>query len=133
MLEARAIREERPPHNRNRRHLPRLGFVKMNPRSTLPRLAVTHRLGTDRSLYVGPFPNLHQARRAQKALARVFGLHTRVGDPLPKDVSQYRERVEVFRAFVEGAAARSTWASCRPTTAPRSTTSSIASGRSAPC
>jgi DNA polymerase III epsilon subunit family exonuclease len=102
LLEARAIRDERPPHNRNRRHLPRLGFLKLNPRSHVPRLAATHRLGTDRSLYVGPFPNLHQARKAQKALARVFGLHTRVGDPLPKDVSQYRERVEVFRAFVEG-------------------------------
>jgi len=102
LLEARAIRDERPPHNRNRRHLPRLGFLKLNPRSHVPRLAATHRLGTDRSLYVGPFPNLHQARQAQKALARVFGLHTRVGDPLPKDVSQYRERVEVFRAFVEG-------------------------------
>jgi hypothetical protein len=102
LLEARAIRDERPPHNRNRRHLPRLGFLKLNPRSHVPRLAATHRLGTDRGLYVGPFPNLHQARQAQKALARVFGLHTRVGDPLPNDVSQYRERVEVFRAFVEG-------------------------------
>ena len=67
----------------------------------MPRLAVTHRLGTDRSLYVGPFPNLEKARKAQKALARVFGLHTRVGDPLPNDVSRYRERVEVYRAFVE--------------------------------
>jgi DNA polymerase III epsilon subunit family exonuclease len=102
LLEARAIRDERPPHNRNRRHLPRLGFLKLNPRSHVPRLAATHRLGTDRSLYVGPFPNLHQARQAQKALARVFGLHTPVGDTLPNDVSQYRERVDVFRAFVEG-------------------------------
>jgi DNA polymerase III epsilon subunit family exonuclease len=102
LLEARAIRDERPPHNRNRRHLPRLGFLKLNPRSHVPRLAATHRLGTDRGIYVGPFANLHQAREAQKALARVFGLHTRVGDPLPNDVSQYRERVEIFRAFVEG-------------------------------
>jgi DNA polymerase-3 subunit epsilon len=102
LLEARAIRDEKPPHNRNRRHLPRLGFLKLNPRSHVPRLAATHRLGTDRSLYVGPFPNLDHARKAQRGLARVFGLHTRVGDPLPKDVALYRERVEVFRAFVEG-------------------------------
>jgi len=102
LLEARAIRDEKPPHNKYRRHLPRLGFLKLNPRSHVPRLAVTHRLGTDRGLYVGPFGNLEQARKAQKALARVFGLHTRVGDPLPRDVSQYRERVEIYRAFVEG-------------------------------
>ena len=101
LLEARAIRDEKPPHNRNRRHLPRLGFLKLNPRSHVPRLAATHRLGTDRSLYIGPFPNLEHARKAQRALARVFGLHTRVGDPLPGDVARYRERVEVFRAFVE--------------------------------
>jgi DNA polymerase III epsilon subunit family exonuclease len=102
LMEARAIRDERPSHNKNRRHLPRLGFLKLNPRSHVPRLAVTHRLGTDRSIYVGPFPNLDHARKAQKALARVFGLHTRVGDPLPNDVGVYRERVEVYRAFVEG-------------------------------
>lgn len=102
LLEARAIREERPAYNRHRRHLPRLGFVKLNPRSHVPRLAVTHRLGTDRGLYVGPFGNLAQARTVQRALARVFGLRTRVGDPVPSDVGRYRERVEVFRAFVEG-------------------------------
>lgn len=102
ILEARLIRDERPPHNKNRRHLPRLGFLKLNPRSHVPRLAVTHRLGTDRGLYVGPFGNLDQARKAQKALARVFGLHTRVGDPVPRDVDAYRARVEVYRAFVEG-------------------------------
>jgi DNA polymerase-3 subunit epsilon len=104
MREARAIRDERPPHNRNRRHLPRLGFVKLNPRSTRPRLAVTHRLATDRGIYVGPFGNLERARRAQRALARVFGLNTRVGDPVPKDLDAYRARVEMFRAFVEGRA-----------------------------
>ena len=102
LLEARAIRDERPPHNRNRRHLPRLGFLKLNPRSTVPRLAVTHRLGTDRAIYVGPYGNLEHARKAQKALARVFGLHTRVGDPVPSDVAAYQARVGVFRAFVEG-------------------------------
>ncbi len=101
LLEARAIRDERPPHNRNRRHLPRLGFLKLNPRSHVPRLAATHRLGTDRSIYVGPYPNLHQARKAQKAIARIFGLNTRVGDPVPSDVGVYRERVDAFRAFIE--------------------------------
>ena len=102
LLEARAIRDERPPFNKNRRHLPRLGFLKLNPRSHVPRLAVTHRLGTDRGLYVGPFGNLDQAREAQRVFARVFGLHTRVGDPLPADVARYRASVEAYRAFVEG-------------------------------
>jgi len=102
ILEARLIRDERPPNNRNRRHLPRLGFLKLNPRSHVPRLAATHRLGTDRGLYVGPFGNIDQARKVQRSLARIFGLHTRVGDPLPGDVAAYRERVERYRAFVEG-------------------------------
>jgi DNA polymerase-3 subunit epsilon len=101
LLEARLIREERPPYNKNRRHLPRLGFLKLNPRSHVPRLAVTHRLGTDRGLYVGPYGNLEQARKAQRTLARIFGLHTRVGDAVPPDVGVYRARVAAFRAFVE--------------------------------
>jgi len=102
LLEARLIRDERPPANRNRRHLPRVGFLKLNPRSHIPRLAATHRLGTDRSLYVGPFPSLHEARRTQRVLGRLFGLRTRMGDPVPADLSVYRDRVEAFRAFVDG-------------------------------
>jgi DNA polymerase III epsilon subunit family exonuclease len=102
LLEARLIRDERPPHNRNRRHLPRLGFLKLNPRATTARLAVTHRLASDRALYVGPFDSLDVARRAQDALARAFGLRRRVGDPVPDDVVAYRARVEAFRAWVEG-------------------------------
>jgi DNA polymerase-3 subunit epsilon len=105
LAEARAIRDERPPHNKNRRHLPRLGFLKLNPRSHVPRLAATHRLSTDRALYVGPFGNLHQARRVQRALARIFGLHTRVGEPMPADVGVYRASVDAYRKFVEGGAA----------------------------
>jgi len=101
LLEARLIRDERPPHNRNRRHLPRLGFLKLNPRGAAPRLAVTHRLGTDRAIYVGPFDSIELARRAQDTLARAFGLRTRISDPAP-DVDAYRRCVEAFGAYAEG-------------------------------
>jgi hypothetical protein len=102
LLEARLIRDQRPPFNRNRRHLPRLGFLKLNPRAATPRLAVTHRLGTDRAVYVGPFDSIDLARRAQDVLARGFALRTRVGDPVPADVQAYRRGVDAFRAWVEG-------------------------------
>ncbi|HXJ32904.1 MAG TPA: exonuclease domain-containing protein [Candidatus Eisenbacteria bacterium] len=103
LLEARLIHDERPPRNRNRRHLPRLGFLKLNPRSAAPRLAVTHRLGTDRALYLGPLDSIDLARRAQETLARAFGLRTRISDP-PPDPNVYPSRVESFRAFAEGRA-----------------------------
>ncbi len=76
LLEARQIRELKPPYNRQRKHLPRVGFLKLDVRSPFPRLQVTARLGADRAVYVGPFPSLDGAERAQAALGRVFGLRT---------------------------------------------------------
>lgn len=76
LLEARHIRELKPPYNRLRRHLPRVGFVKLARRAPFPRLWVTPRLAPDRATYIGPFPSRQAAERAQATLARVFGVRT---------------------------------------------------------
>src|SRR5439155_640047 len=44
LLEARQIRALKPSYNRQRKHLPRVGFLKLTDRGSYPRLAVTQRL-----------------------------------------------------------------------------------------
>lgn len=127
LLEARQIRELRPPYNRARKHLPRVGFLKLNGRTPYPRLAVTRRLGADRVTYIGPFRSLQAAERAQAVLGRVFGLRTCPGRLAPSpavspcisgqvgacsapcaariDQTAYREQVDGFLSFVAGTAA----------------------------
>ena len=124
LLEARQIRELRPPFNRAGRHLPRVGFLKVGVRSPFPRLWITERLGADRAVYVGPFRSREGAERAQTVLARLFGLRTCAGRLAPSpDVSpclsgqvgacaapcagridepSYRGRVDELLAFLEG-------------------------------
>jgi DNA polymerase III subunit epsilon len=124
LLEARHIRELKPPYNRQRKHLPRVGFLKLHTRSPFPRLAVTRRLGTDRSLYVGPFRSLDAAERTLGVVARMFGLRTCAGKlaPAPEvtpclsgqlgsctapcaarvDREAYGRQVQEFLALLEG-------------------------------
>jgi DNA polymerase-3 subunit epsilon len=83
LLEARRIRELKPPYNRQRRQLPRVGFLKLNVRNAFPRLWVTQRLGADRAVYLGPFPSVTAAERAHRVLARLFGLRTCPGSLTP--------------------------------------------------
>jgi DNA polymerase-3 subunit epsilon len=73
LLEARRIRDLRPPFNRLRGHLPRLWFLKLG-RGDFPRLWVTPRLGVDRARYLGPFATSRSADEARDLLARAFGL-----------------------------------------------------------
>ena len=123
LLEARQIRELRPPFNRAGKHLPRVGFLKVGVRSGFPRLWITERLGADRAVYVGPFRSREGAERAQSVLARLFGLRTCAGRLTPSpDVSpclsgqvgactapcagridepSYRARVDELLAFLE--------------------------------
>jgi excinuclease ABC subunit C len=76
LLEAREIRDLKPPYNRQRKHLPRVGFLKLTTRATYPRLSVTQRIAADRATYLGPFRSLAAAERAQTVLGRAFGLRT---------------------------------------------------------
>jgi len=124
LLEARHIREHRPPYNRQRRHLPRVAFLKLGVRATFPRLWVAERLGADRAVYVGPFASRDAAERAQAVLARVFGLRTCAGRLAPSpavtpclagqvgtcpapcaariEPGAYRRGVEALLAFLDG-------------------------------
>jgi DNA polymerase-3 subunit epsilon len=124
LLEARHIRELRPPYNRQRKHLPRVGFVKLGVRSRHPRLSVTQRLAADGATYVGPFRSLEAAERAQAILGRLFGLRTCAGRlaPAPEvtpclsgqvgactapcaarvDQAAYRRQVEACLSFLDG-------------------------------
>jgi DNA polymerase-3 subunit epsilon len=83
LLEARHIRELKPPYNRQRKHLPRVGFLKLDVRREWPRLWVTERLGTDRALYVGPFRSRDAADHALAVLSRHFGIRTCPGRLAP--------------------------------------------------
>src|SRR5206468_2693975 len=124
LLEARQIRELKPPYNRQRKHLPRIGFLKLTTRSSYPRLGVTRRLAADRATYLGPFRSLQAAERAQAVLGRVFGLRTCAGRLAPSpevtpclsgqlgactapcaarvDEAAYGRQVDGFLAFLEG-------------------------------
>src|SRR5881296_3200251 len=124
LLEARQIRELKPPYNRQRKHLPRVGFLKLSMRSPYPRLWVTERLAADRATYLGPFRSREAAERAHAILGRLFGLRTCAGplSPAPDatpclsgqvgactapcaarvDLPSYRGQVDELLAFLGG-------------------------------
>ena len=124
LLEARQIRELKPPYNRQRKHLPRVGFLKLSVRSLYPRLWVTERLTADRATYLGPFRSREAAERAHAILGRLFGLRTCAGPlhPAPDatpclsgqvgactapcaarvDQPSYRGQVDALLAFLGG-------------------------------
>ena len=124
LLEARQIRELKPPYNRQRRGLPRVGFLKLGVQSQFPRLWATERLAADRATYLGPFASLAAAERALAVLGRVFKLRTCAGrlHPAPEvtpclsgqvgactapcaaqvDEAAYRAQVDACLAFLDG-------------------------------
>ena len=126
LREADLIRSLKPPYNRLSKHLPRVAFLKLTVRNAYPRLSVTAKPGSDRAMYVGPFRNRDFAERAQRLLARLFGLRTCQGNlsPTPETApcvsgqigactapcaarvsrETYREQVQRFRAALNGEA-----------------------------
>lgn len=76
LREATLIRELKPPYNTLSKHLPRVAFLKLTRTNPYPRLAVTGKPSRDRSFYIGPFRNRDFAEKAQRLLARLFGLRT---------------------------------------------------------
>jgi DNA polymerase-3 subunit epsilon len=83
LREAELIRTLKPPYNRLSKHLPRVAFLKLTASNSYPRLGLTTKPGSDRALYVGPFRSRDFAERAQRLLARLFGLRTCQGNLSP--------------------------------------------------
>ena len=74
LREAELIRALKPPYNRLSKHLPRVAFLKLTIGNPYPRLGLTAKPGSDRSFYIGPFRSREFAEKAQRLLARLFGL-----------------------------------------------------------
>jgi DNA polymerase-3 subunit epsilon len=74
LREAELIRSLKPPYNRLSKHLPHVAFLKLTVGNPYPRLGLTAKPGSDRSFYVGPFRSRELAEKAQRLLARLFGL-----------------------------------------------------------
>ncbi len=83
LREATLIREHKPPYNTLSKHLPRVAFLKLTGTNPYPRLAVTAKPASDRAFYIGPFRSREFAERAQRLLARLFGLRTCQGNLSP--------------------------------------------------
>lgn len=86
LREAELIRTLKPPYNRLSKHLPRVAFLKLTVSNSYPRLALTAKPGSDRALYVGPFRSREFAEKAQRLLARHFGLRTCLGNLSPDPI-----------------------------------------------
>jgi DNA polymerase-3 subunit epsilon len=75
LLEARLIRELKPPYNRMLKSGPRAHFIKIDTLDPTPRLAITTRLSTRRGLLqIGPFVGRRGIERSVRVLSRMLGL-----------------------------------------------------------
>jgi DNA polymerase-3 subunit epsilon len=83
LREASLIREIKPPYNTLSKHLPRVAFLKLTSTNPYPRLALTAKPASDHAFYIGPFRNREFAEKAQRLLARLFGLRTCQGNLSP--------------------------------------------------
>lgn len=83
LQEATLIRELKPPYNTLLKHLPRVAFLKLTSIDSYPRLAITAKPASDRAFYIGPFRSREFAEKAQRLLARLFGLRTCQGNLSP--------------------------------------------------
>ena len=124
LREAELIRTLKPPYNTLSKHLPRVAFLKLTVTNPFPRLSLATKPSSNRALYIGPFRSRDFAEKAQRLLARLFGLRTCLGNLSPEpDFSPclsgqigtctspcnlqvtreaYHEQVVSFQQFLEG-------------------------------
>ncbi len=124
LREAELIRTLKPPYNTLSKHLPRVAFLKLTVTNPFPRLSLATKPSSNRALYIGPFRSRDFAEKAQRLLARLFGLRTCQGNLSPEpDFSPclsgqigactspcnlqvtreaYHEQVASFQQFLEG-------------------------------
>jgi DNA polymerase-3 subunit epsilon len=86
LLEARLIREHKPPYNRMLKGAPRTRFIKLDLSDDFPRLSVTTTMSARRGiLYAGPFIGVAGVETAIDALSRHLGLRTCTGRLTPAE------------------------------------------------
>ena len=86
LLEARLIRELKPPYNRMLKSAAPAYFVKLDLSDSFPRIAVARKLGARAGvMYFGPFAGRRNLDNSARALSRLLGLRTCAGrlDPNP--------------------------------------------------
>jgi DNA polymerase-3 subunit epsilon len=85
LMEAQAIRAEKPPYNRLRKHLPRIAFLKLTRDPTFPRLSIASRPSERGGACFGPFRSREAAARAQTLVTHLFRLRTCAGRLQPSE------------------------------------------------
>ena len=84
LLEARLIRELKPPYNRMLKGMAQAYFVRLDLMDAFPRLALSPKLSARRGvMQLGPFVGRGGVDRAIRALGRVLGLRTCAGKLAP--------------------------------------------------
>lgn len=85
MLEARLIRERKPPYNRMLKSSPAAYFVKIDMTDSFPRLTLTTAISRRRGLLqMGPYVGRRSPRRALDALIRLMHLRVCKGRLAPE-------------------------------------------------
>src|SRR5512146_763746 len=84
LLEARLIRELKPPYNRMLKGMAQGYFVRLDLMDAFPRLTLSTRLSARRGvMQLGPFVGRGGVDRAARALGRILGLRTCAGKLAP--------------------------------------------------
>jgi DNA polymerase III subunit epsilon len=85
LLEARLVRELKPPYNRMLKRMAPAYFVRLDPTDEFPRLTLSSRLSARRGLMqLGPFAGRSGLEQAVRALGRILGLRTCAGRLAPE-------------------------------------------------
>lgn len=79
LLESEEIRRHQPPYNKQRKHLPRIAFLKLTTEQAYPRLTIVSRLARGKARYFGPFHNRAAAKQVLDLLSQLFRLRTCAG------------------------------------------------------
>jgi len=84
LLEARMIRELKPPYNRMLKAAAPAYFIKLNLNDPFPRIHLTQKLGMRAGvMYLGPFVGRRNLDYSVRTLARLMGLRTCSGKIVP--------------------------------------------------
>ncbi len=80
LLEAKLIRELKPPYNRMLKSAAPAYFIKTDLMDEFPRISLARRIGTRRGvMYLGPFIGKRSLDVSVRALSRILGLRTCAG------------------------------------------------------